>query len=226
VYGVHLFRGRGRGGRAGSGTIGSLAGKVTGDVDAVSLTLSRLDAEGHLPAPRGSGAWVWDVDRIFRDGEVLRLGVQSSGSPLLLLEEGPRGDAARAGLAELTRRAAVSAPLLFAFAGPCGSSGQTVWEAKYHRTPEDCLRNDTYSYRGLGWVTALPDWAVAAAGGLDGLRRIPLHSVEPLPGGGAWLVATPDLRQATPELLVTLSDELIALLKGPDWISAWPPTWT
>jgi hypothetical protein len=221
VYGIHRNR-RSAGGRIGSGTLGGLAAKVT-DVDLVSCLILRLDEEGRFFATRGGRGWDWTVARHQPDSDVLRLAM----TPLTaaILDDGPTGEVTRAAWRDLVREAAEAFPLLFAFAGPCGGEGETLWEARYRLPSHACLSPGPYRYRGVGWLTALPDWAVARAGGIDALRGLPFARVEPLGAGGAWCEASDDLRDATPELVLDLSDRLLRLVKGDDALRSGPPTW-
>lgn len=64
-----------------------------------------------------------------------------------------------------------------------------------HRTPEYTLNDCRQMLRGYSWLTILPAELVKPAGGPDRLRDCgAFAAVDPLPGGGLWLLATEDFR--------------------------------
>lgn len=80
-------------------------------------------------------------------------------------------------------------------------NGETELEESFYREPQTMrearftILNARATLRGYSWVTIVPRELMAKVGGVEGLTSSrAFHRVEPLPGGGALLVATADYR--------------------------------
>jgi hypothetical protein len=75
--------------------------------------------------------------------------------------------------------------------------------------------NDCRKYlRGYSWLTIVPQELVERVGGVDGLRTSgAFFEVQPLAGGGIWLLATQDYRDFTDDALERVFRALAPILR-------------